>query len=77
LLQSIYVFISGSAVHSKFLEMQQDLDAHARAIRLKPQCETRWACRALSIEAVFCTFSAIVQTLKLAANDRSVSRTSL
>jgi hypothetical protein len=55
--------------------MQQGLDAHARAIHLKPQCETRWSCRASSIEAVFLTFPAIVKTLKWAANDRSVRTT--
>ena len=65
LLQSLYVFISGSALHAKFLEIQTKL-SFKRVIELKRQCETRWACRASSIEAIFNTYPAIIQTLEWA-----------
>ena len=73
LLQSLYIFISGSAIHAKFIEMQSKL-GHRRIIHLKKQCETRWACRASSIEAVFTCFAAIVQTLQWACAERNSSQ---
>ena len=51
LLQSVYIFISGSAVHVKFIEMQKEhYPSNRRIVQLKNQCETRWAYLALSIE---------------------------
>lgn len=73
LLQSLYTFVSGSAIHAKFIEVQSKL-GHRRIMHLKKQCETRWACGASSIEAVFSRFSAVVQTLQWACAERNSSQ---
>ena len=68
LLQSLNVFISGSALHSKQTKL-----SFKRVIELKHQCETRWACRASSIEAIFNTYPAIIQTLEWAISQGGTS----
>lgn len=50
LLQRLYVFISSSAVHPKWVEMQKE--QHVRIMELKSLSDTRWACQANMISAV-------------------------
>ena len=71
LLQTLYVFISASKAHEIFLSKQTEL-GQKQEIRLKRLCETRWACRHTSINAIASTIEAILATLNhiIEGNDR-------
>lgn len=52
LLQDLYVFISGSSIHSKFIVNQKQILKTSKPIELKRLCLTRWSsqihtCRAI------------------------------
>ena len=63
LMEELYVFMSSSVPHSKFLSMQSQLGSH-REIRLKKLSDTRWSCRHESIKAVVGTLTAVICTLE-------------
>ena len=56
-LQQLYVFVSGSAIHPVFLDMQT---SNAK-LELKSLSETRWSCQHASCLAVQQTLPAILQ----------------
>lgn len=61
LLQKLYVFMSA---HELFLDQQQK-PGMKQEIRLQKLCETSWACRHTSINAIALTIDAIFGTLKV------------
>ena len=48
LLQTLYVFIATSKAHEIFLSKQKEL-GKKQEVRLVKLCETRWACRHMSM----------------------------
>ena len=63
----LYVFISGSAIHDKFISFQKEAAVgRHKAIELKRLCETRWACQSSAIDSVYNIFTFILKTLKWA-----------
>ena len=60
ILQQLYVFVSGSAIHPVFLEMQTS----NVKLELKRSSETRWSCQHASCLAVQKTLPAILLTLE-------------
>lgn len=72
LLEVLYVFLSSSKCHEKFLEVQKARGG--REVRLKKLSETRWACRYDAIEAVLSTFLAVLETLDYIAHDSDKMR---
>lgn len=72
LLELLYVFLSSSKCHEKFIEVQKARGD--REIRLKKLSETRWACRYDSIAAVLATFLAVIETLEYITNDSDKKR---
>ena len=62
LLEALYVFISGLAVHVHFINFQKSRQKNP--IELKRSCETRWACRSSTIDAVYGTFPFVIEILK-------------
>ena len=62
LLQTLYIFMAASKVHEIFLSQQKEL-GQKQEIRLKKLCETRWACRHTSINAIASTIEAVLATL--------------
>ena len=69
LLQQLYVFISGSAVHPIFLNMQSAVMDVNTKLELKRLSDTRWCCQHASCFAVLQTFPAILATLQHFAMD--------
>ena len=79
ILQQLYVFVSGSAIHPVFLEMQTS----NVKLELKRLSETRWSCQHASCLAVQKTLPAILLTLEhfslvdSSSAERSLQATSL
>jgi hypothetical protein len=71
LVQALYVFISRSNIHSKFLDLQKEKGLPMR--ELPSLSETRWACRWRSLNTIRQRFDVIVELLScdfLTANER-------
>lgn len=63
LLERLYVFMSGSYVHNKWLEVQREMfDGAPR--ELQQLSDTRWACRHIACRNVMDRLPAIVQVLE-------------
>jgi len=79
ILQQLYVFISGSAVHPVFLNMQSG----NLKLELKRLSDTRWSCQHASCLAVLQCLPAVLSTLEQfsvvdnSSADRSMQATSL
>ena len=63
LLEALYVFISGTVPHDRFISMQKMLSPKAQPRELKKLSETRWSCRSSAIVAVKETFPALLLAL--------------
>lgn len=73
LLQDIYVFMSGSTIHSRFIELQKKVGKY-KPIELKRLCMTRWSsqihsCRAL--KSVLDIVLLLLNNIVLEKTDRS------
>ncbi|CAL1671979.1 unnamed protein product [Lasius platythorax] len=74
LLQSLYVFLSGSVTHNMFLKVQEQLNI--AKTELKSISDTRWTCQFASCSTIKKTFPAILVTLFQCKNenhDRAVT----
>ena len=70
LLEALYVFISGSAIHVYFINCQKkSVSGKQKPIELKRACETRWSCRSSTIDAIYATYPFIIETLKWASKE--------
>ncbi|XP_015378470.1 PREDICTED: uncharacterized protein LOC107172690 [Diuraphis noxia] len=79
LLQDIYVFMSGSTIHSKFMELQKKV-GKCKPIELKRLCMTRWSsqihsCRAL--KSVLDIVLLLLNNIVLEKPDRSLEAVGL
>lgn len=73
-LQRLYVFMSGSYVHTKWLNIQKEMyDGAPR--ELQRLSETRWACRQMACRTVLNRLPAIVRVLEEIAAENSGDRT--
>jgi hypothetical protein len=54
LIEDLYVFLSGSATHAKFVEIQKLVQPKGKVIELKRICETRWTCQLPSVGLPCC-----------------------
>ena len=64
LLQSLYIFMSFSKAHTLFINSQLELHPKQQTRELQKLCETRWACKFNSLDAVCRTFDSIILTLQ-------------
>lgn len=71
LLEQLYVVMSGSYVHSKWLEVQQEMFAGARN-ELQQLCDTCWACRYIACCTVMDRLPAIIQVLEEIASEKQL-----
>uniref|UniRef100_A0A671TI94 DUF4371 domain-containing protein n=1 Tax=Sparus aurata TaxID=8175 RepID=A0A671TI94_SPAAU len=73
LLERLYVFMSGSYVHNKWLEVQREMfDGAPR--ELQQLSDTRWACRHIACCNVMDRLPAIVQVLEEIASENHPQR---
>uniref|UniRef100_A0A8P4KJH8 Zinc finger MYM-type protein 1 n=1 Tax=Dicentrarchus labrax TaxID=13489 RepID=A0A8P4KJH8_DICLA len=73
LLERLYVFMSGSYVHNKWLEVQREMfDGAPR--ELQQLSDTRWACRHIACGNVMDRLPAIVQVLEEIASENHPQR---
>jgi len=64
-LQDLYNFISGSSIHSKFIELQKQIE-------LKRLCLTRWSSQIHTCRAVKATLEVILLLLYKISNEKSM-----
>ena len=63
LIEKLYVFVSGSYVHARWLEIQQEMYANERPRELQRLSDTRWACRYAACRAVRDRLLAVISLL--------------
>ena len=68
LLEKLYVFFSGSVVHKRWVDVQNELHPGEPVRQLQRLSDTRWACRVVAcrnlrdrLDAVICTLEDIVE----------------
>ena len=61
-LKMIYKFVSGSAVHSKWVKFQQDQDL--TLVEFKSICETRWSAQVRAVAATKKRFDTLVEFIR-------------
>lgn len=64
LLETLYVFMSGSKTHAIFIQKQSELHPNKQVRQLPRLSDTRWACRYLAVDAVCRTFDSIIGALE-------------
>lgn len=74
LLQSLYVFTSGSYVHSKWLTVQREMYGSTR--ELQQLSDTRWACRFLALTNIMDRLPALKRVLQEVAQERRGEKSS-
>lgn len=73
LVQKLYVFMSGSYVHTKWLNKQKEMyDGAPR--ELKKLSDTRWACRHMACQSIMDRLPAIVCVLEEIDEEKSGDR---
>jgi hypothetical protein len=74
LVENLYVFISGSAVHSKFVQIQKDLNPNKKVIELKRICHVRWTAQVfacISLKSVLGELLVLLNKIILNRDDRA------
>ncbi|KAL4090975.1 hypothetical protein QTP88_025725 [Uroleucon formosanum] len=71
-LQDLYNFISGSSIHSKFIELQKQIFKITKPIKLKRLCLTRWSSQIHTCRAVKATLEVILLLLYKISNEKSI-----
>jgi hypothetical protein len=74
LLESLYVFVSGSYVHSKWIDLQKSMFPTEKPRELKRLSETRWACRIEACRAVRDRFSTLFRLLREITEEPNADR---
>ena len=74
LLEALYVFMSTSKVHVKFVEKQQQLHPGKQPLELQKLSDTHWTCRYAAVNAVCCTFDSILLTIEEVAESQDVNK---
>lgn len=70
LLQDIYTFISGSSIHSKFIELQKQI-LKTKPIELKRLCLTRWSSQIHACKAMKATLEVVLLLLHKMSYEKS------
>ncbi|XP_066982800.1 zinc finger MYM-type protein 1-like [Macrobrachium rosenbergii] len=65
LLEKLYVFISGSYAHAKWIDVQKELYPNEQTRQLKRLSDTRWACRYDACKVIRDRLSAVLANLDL------------
>ena len=68
LMELLYVFMSSSKAHELYLKKQTELHPTKQIRQLQRLSDTRWACRYFAVDAVCCTYDAIIATLEDISN---------
>ena len=68
-MEKLYVFVSGSYVHARWVEIQRELFKGERVRELQKLSDTRWSCRYVACKAVRDRFASIISLLTELAND--------
>ena len=63
LVEQLYVFVSGSFVHARWVEIQKEMYGSAQVRELQRLSDTRWACRYTACKVVRERLPALMQLL--------------
>ena len=74
LLERLYVFVSGSSMHLKWIEMQNRMFPGEPVRQLQKLSDTRWACRVIACRNIRDRLGALKQLLEEISDDRDSDR---
>ncbi|XP_014669630.1 PREDICTED: zinc finger MYM-type protein 1-like [Priapulus caudatus] len=74
LLEKVYVYVSGSYVHSKWIEIQKEMYPGQPTRELKRLSDTRWACRVDACRVIRDRFPALIRLLEEIGNETHADR---
>lgn len=74
LLERLYVFISGSYVHNKWKQIQQEMFPKEQPMELKRLSDTRWACRSAAVHAVLKRLPVVLRVLEQISEETNADR---
>jgi hypothetical protein len=74
LLENLYVFVSGSFVHARWMEIQRQMFPNEQPRELQRLSDTRWACRYAACKSVRDRFPALLHLLHELEADRNAKR---
>lgn len=74
ILQRLYIFMSSSYVHPKWLCLQKQLHPDERAVELKALSQTRWSAQIVACKAVKLRFDIILVLLEQLGDDANRDR---
>jgi hypothetical protein len=70
-LETLFVFMSGSAVHSQFIETQRQINPEKKPVELKRICYTRWTAQVHACSAIKTLVTEILVFLNKLIADKS------
>lgn len=73
-LQNLYVFMSGSNVHEKWISTQKEMYPHKCVLELKQQLDTRWSSQVLACGIVSKRFDVVLNVLQSLEDDENRNR---
>ena len=73
-VEKLYVYVSGSSVHARWLEMQKTVYPMQKARELQKLSDTRWACRYSACKAIRDTLQAIFLLLDEMSTSKNAQR---
>ena len=74
LLEKVYVYVSGSYVHAKWIYIQKEMYPAEPARELKRLSDTRWACRVDACRVIRDRFPALIRLLDEIAHEPHADR---
>jgi hypothetical protein len=74
LLQRLYIFLSGSYIHPKWLNLQKQLHPNERAIELKALAQTRWSAQIAACSTMKIRLDVILELLEQLSEDANRDR---
>ena len=74
LMEALYVFVSTSKVHVVFIEKQLSLHPSKQPLELQKLSDTRWVCRYAAVNAICCTYDALLLTIEEVAESSDSSK---
>jgi hypothetical protein len=77
LVEQIYVFISSAAVHSRWLQLQEELFPGETPLALERLSDTRWTCRHKTCSTLLKRLPALIRLLENCQQDKDANRSTM
>lgn len=77
ILENLYVFVSGSSVHLKFIEVQKQLHSSRKPLFLKKICYTRWSAQVFACTTTKVLLSELILLLNILSTEGNTTAVGL